>query len=608
MEQWPSKATVIGEFDGNPITYRDIKVTSLDGKRTETVTFDVVPFEKDGGYFFTVIDKDNAANNQTFKIAKTLGGKWDQGYEILVGKNYYPALLRYSNSAGGAWLVQSFFPRFWVEPDGTADGRPRRAEELPKDRVAEAKCAGCHTTGYDYVKDAKGVWQYANEGELGVGCEKCHGPGSAHVAAAEVAKASGRKLERADLKIVHGLKDLDHNQQNQLCAQCHGRSSNRQHAEVSFPLGYLPGDLDITEKLVFWNYQSTRNPDQARYFYRNNWAKRNRQQWQDHQLSTHNNKAGMSCLTCHAFHGKWENMQLRTSPEAMCRGCHTAEQHAARPQTEMYRGSKMEQAGVQCIDCHMARIGFRSHLTKKTEKAKGYPMDGSSHHYLVPTPAVKRAYGVRTACEACHQDGRSMPPWIEPWVMQKPMGDDALETRMAAINKSTRKLIDEVQAGLAAASRGEANMAPGQRAVVERARGNLNLVLLDGSVGFHNPEKTTTLLREASALLASQGGSAIATGQVDPRSAAVVAKAFAGAAVAQASPAARVPSETDAPTSAIPVAGHWYQSRPGDNLWVLSRTLYGKGDQFRRIYEANMERMPDGASVLVPGTRLYLPR
>lgn len=626
MEQWPSDKTVLGDFNDRIITYRDIEVKDKAGKASK-VTFQVKTHKDEKGYFFTVLDRDDPANNQTFKIAKTLGGKWDQGYEIQIGENYYPAILRYSVKQN-AWLVAAFFPQLWVEPDGTPDGRPRRVEELPMIRTAEAKCAGCHTSGFTFEKDkATNVWKAHGQGELGVGCEKCHGPASEHVKAAKEAKIAGHRLEGPALKIVHGLKDLDHNQQTQLCAQCHGRSTNRKQTDLTFPQGFLPGDTDIMEHLIFWTYQGNGNPDQNRYFYRNDWAKRNRQQWQDFTKSTHFNKAGLSCLTCHTFHGKWEDMHLRKTPTQQCESCHAADRMAMRPQTEMFRGSKMEQAGVRCIDCHMARIGFRSHLVEGTHAQKHYPMDGSSHTFHVATPLVKKQFGVRSACEVCHTKERALPPHVYEWVMQHPMSDDELHGKIESAQNRIRALLADAMAAMGSVPK---KVSVANEAKVAKARANIDFVKLDGSTGFHNPRRAEEMLAEALRLIRNAGGQIVRAGAGSPakekRGTAVASLAAAAASGASTSAAGDV-TVLKGGTKAAPVAGRavskvggagaeaapgepvsgaWYISREGDNLWRLSAKLYGSGTRFERIYKANAERM-SSPHYLPPGTRIWLP-
>jgi predicted CXXCH cytochrome family protein len=493
MEQWPTPETVVGEFDDQIITYADVGASDDKGK-TEKVTFRVKTHRDGNDFFFTVLDNDNPSNNQTYKIAKTLGGKWDQGYEVKVGDNYFPTMLRYSVKNKG-WLIKQFFPQYWVIADGTPDGRPRRPEELPGPRMAEAKCQGCHTTGFEYYKDAQsGLWKsrphQGGVAELGVACEQCHGPASKHVQVAQAAKEAGKPLDPKNRHIVHMLKDLDFNQQTQVCGQCHGRGTNKKNAELAFPLGFRPGDRDMTDRHRFWSYSGSSNPDEYRYVYPNDWAKRNRQQWQDYTKSAHFNRAEMSCVTCHTFHGKWEDAQLRLKPQALCVGCHSSTGEARRPNAEMYDGSPMEQAGVTCINCHMPRIAFRSTETAATKRLAG---DGSSHTFMTATPHLKKASDLRSACESCHTKGVAMLDDVYAWVNQEPFSNDDLIGKMDERKAAVRAAIKAVQKVLA----GWEPQTAEAKTLVDQANGKVNIVLLDGSDGVHNYKKTMAMLEEA---------------------------------------------------------------------------------------------------------------
>jgi hypothetical protein len=70
------------------------------------------------------------------------------------------------------------------------------------------ECFGCHTTGYD----AQG--QAPTRDEMGIHCERCHGPGEEHVGAAS--RGQGGK------SIFHPGR-LGAFAQAQLCGACHGR-------------------------------------------------------------------------------------------------------------------------------------------------------------------------------------------------------------------------------------------------------------------------------------------------------------------------------------------------------------------------------------------------
>ena len=493
MERWPSPDVVVGDFNDRVVTYKDTVVETKAGKKIK-ISPAVKASRAGDEFLFTLLDKDDPRNNQTFLIAKVLGGKWDQHYEVRIGDNYLPAPLRWSVAAED-WLISSFRPEVWFRDDGTPDGRPRKPEELPMDRVAEAKCAGCHTTGFEFSKDkATGVWKAKGDGELGVSCEKCHGPGSLHVKEAEEAKAAGTKLEPGTSTIVHPLKDLDPLQQTQVCAQCHGRNTNKTIKEIAFPLGFLPGDTDLTSRAMFWSYSGTSDKEKTKYFWPNDWAKRNRQQWQDFAKSTHFNTAGLSCLTCHTFHGKYkvgysEKAQLRLKPEKLCISCHSENGYAMRPNAEMYTGSPMEQAGVRCVDCHMAKIGHRSDRTAKGSR----PWDVSSHTFRVATPALQKSGGIRSACMACHEEGRKALPHVKKGVEVPVFTIDELEALRAEKKAVIRSLVEEVRAVL----RGIKSQRSYVRARIDRANSLVDFVLLDHSMGLHNSEKSERMLQGA---------------------------------------------------------------------------------------------------------------
>ena len=326
------------------------------------------------------------------------------GLRSRFGDNFIPAPLRWS-VAQQDWLIGGFNPEDWFAADGTADGRPLRPDEMPMNRVAEAKCNGCHTTGFSFAKEG-GVWKGRSHGEIAVACESCHGPGSRHVAQAKAARAAGSPLLAGKTAIVNPLTDLNAEQATQVCGQCHGRGTHKEQPELTFPTGFLPGDTDLTSRFRLWSFSGSNPKTESAYFWRNDWASRNRQQLQDFTKSAHYTKAGMSCISCHAFHGGVENAQLRQKPAELCTECHRAEGVAKTPNAEMYEGSDMQQAGVTCTDCHMARIGSRSRATAKS----GHQWDTSSHVFAVATPAMEKTLGVRTACAACHSDpGVTMP-------------------------------------------------------------------------------------------------------------------------------------------------------------------------------------------------------
>src|SRR5262249_53557702 len=209
--------------------------------------------------------------NRELEVALVVGGTYDQHYHIKIGDKYFPAPLRWSAAAGvaGDWQIEPQFAQHWVETDGTADGRPRRPEELDPKRFAEPKCMGCHTTGFRFVKDqTTQLWSMQGEGELAVGCERCHGPASKHIEQIR-ARPPGQAATRTT--IINPLRHLTALQETQICGQCHSRQTNKHHVELSFPerflpppsaedRGFLPGDTDLQHRTRFWSYSGAPDP------------------------------------------------------------------------------------------------------------------------------------------------------------------------------------------------------------------------------------------------------------------------------------------------------------------------------------------------------------
>lgn len=483
MERWPAPDTVLGDFRQRRMQLRNLRVRSADGKEAR-ISPTALAYSEGGRYYFTLIDQDNSAQNQTFEVAKVLGGKWDQGYEIRLGKdNYLPAPIRWSVLQND-WIVGGFNPQDWFVADGTPDGRPLTAAELPRGRVAEAKCNGCHTTGYRYAKGDDGVWKARmhGQGEIGVACESCHGPASRHVDEAHAAKAAGRTLVAGRTAIVNPLRDLNAEQATQVCGQCHGRGTHKQEPALAFPTGFLPGDTDLLSRFRLWSFSGTNNADEAAYFWRNDWAARNRQQYQDFTRSGHHAKGGMSCLSCHALHGSTVPAQLRQPPEKLCIDCHRADGVAMRPNAEMFAGSAKEQAGMTCVDCHMPRIGSRSRATASA----GHQWDATSHVFAVATPLLEQTLGVRSACVSCHDDAQARSPG-QPSVQQQLIDD---------MRRQAGEVLRGITGTQALLVRADLRR-PGVETLVLQARSRLEFVRADNSKGAHNIGRTRQLLREA---------------------------------------------------------------------------------------------------------------
>jgi len=432
------KADIVkGDFSGLEITYEGVEVEDAEKKKVK-INPRVKVENKDGKFFVSLLDMDNPAGTQTYEVVEVLGSLWEQQYYLKVGSKVYPSPVRWVE--GDKQWRKAPFAQYWWTADGTPDGKPRTPEDMPSKMTVDYQCNGCHTTAFNAKKDDQGKYTFSRQ-EGGVGCEACHGPGSKHVAA----QGQGGILNPAKLGTW---------QQEQLCGQCHSRVTSKQDKDFAFPLGFRVGQTDLQDKVEFWTY-STKPGN----FWANEDANKNRQQYHDTMRSGHM-ATGITCSTCHLDHATvHQKASLKLPREQQCITCHTT-------QKAMFEGSVHAQKGVVCVDCHMSKMGNRAGATQKTPKA---PMDVTAHTMRVVTPEEADVFKMRSSCDKCHKDADRA----------------AKGAKLMGAREDVLKKLQEAQGNASvgkATSRSMAN------------KDNLTLVLMDGSIGAHNPQKALQLL------------------------------------------------------------------------------------------------------------------
>ncbi|HJN73470.1 MAG TPA: carboxypeptidase regulatory-like domain-containing protein [Myxococcota bacterium] len=251
----------------------------------------------------------------------------------------------WADSAPRAWRAERWFDE---AGEFLVDEETSPAAELS----AEAGCFACHSTGFDLEVDAEGgVDMSSSSGdrwiETGVGCERCHGPASSHIAASEPDKAD--TITRPD--------QLDAGRAAGVCGQCHGALEGH-GSGLPFPLStefgfYEPGaELEDHASSVptLWPSGAAAAPGQ---------------QSDEAALSKH---ASLACFDCHTVHGTGEHGSLRSSStdNSLCEACHVVpdfqgEALEAHDGHGDYDPDGPTEEG-RCTGCHMpqtaARVGF----------------------------------------------------------------------------------------------------------------------------------------------------------------------------------------------------------------------------------------------------------
>ena len=247
-------------------------------------------------------------------------------------------------------------------------------------------CAECHSTNVDMGFEAKSNAFATTYSEISVGCEGCHGPGSAHVGLANAG------IEKADYGLEVDLDDRGNaawimnpdtgiaarselrtapQQQPEACGRCHSRRGIiAPDYEYGEPLAHthMPALLDQT--LYFADGQIL---DEV-YVYGS-------------FLQSRMYQAGVSCTDCHNPHSA--KLVGGNDPNAVCAQCHLPTKFAA-PEHASHTPA---QAG--CVDCHMAT---RTYMVVD---------DRRDHSFRVPRPDLTESIGTPNACNGCHADRNS---------------------------------------------------------------------------------------------------------------------------------------------------------------------------------------------------------
>ena len=387
----------------------------------------------------------------THRVYLTYGGSglWKQRYAVRINtaegesKDLYISPIQYNETTHqyvlyhpNAWYDASFQPIF--TPSSTL------ADASTNSRSFAKGCSGCHVTGLTLDQTANGEWVahgagVANEtavagnpsyfdidqdgdlDQINTGCERCHGPGSEHVA------GGGDPT-----KIINPEADLTVEQANNECGMCHSRGKSKPNNTFSFAyddanmLSWVPGDLVdnfYTDGGGYW-------PDGDN-------SKQHHQQFRDFNKSAHPTFEfhNVACYECHDPHGSTNEHQvvteiveqdssgnditIPTEPDnnTLCLACHSTFGDFADISKEMVADYANNVETIGTIVSQHTRHPYdpegtgasrctKCHMPKMAKSAIAY--DIHSHTFEVVSPEKTLFYqeqgGMPNSCAAsCHQ-------------------------------------------------------------------------------------------------------------------------------------------------------------------------------------------------------------
>lgn len=210
-------------------------------------------------------------------------------------------------------------------------------------RAADFECMACHNA-YPQIeagRDALGRKPvFDREVPEGIDCQRCHGPGRAHMAALE----QGASREAVISAIVNP-KRLGPERELEVCMQCHleTTSSKLPHSIVRRERGffsYRPGE-PLADFILHFDHAAGTGRDDKFEVVQSVYRLR--------QSKCFLESAGrMTCTTCHDPHHAPRGEQADTHYSDACRNCHETEVAAKVEASE-------HPAATECVTCHMPK-------------------------------------------------------------------------------------------------------------------------------------------------------------------------------------------------------------------------------------------------------------
>ncbi len=218
----------------------------------------------------------------------------------------------------------------------------REYQNLRFSRYAAKKCIFCHNS---YMhEDPEAIDRYNKPYEIGISCERCHGPAELHLK--EENEKDKKLIDLPDsIRTIINPKNLSINRQMAICMQCHleGKAWVLQKENGWF--NFRPGQLLSTNRSVYYPAITSKEAIEVGD--------------SPHRLMLSRcykeSNGKLSCLNCHDPH-KSIHTFTRRHYNKVCLSCHASATLPAKGNDHVHNQDD------DCVSCHMNHTGTRNTL------------------------------------------------------------------------------------------------------------------------------------------------------------------------------------------------------------------------------------------------------
>ena len=330
---------------------------------------------ENGKLYQTEFETDAGANPISTSGKDVFRNTHEMQWIVGTGENGFGALLLRQNYLFQAPLSYYTKPGEWNLSPGYENG------DYGFNRVIAPGCIFCHSGRPQPVAATLGEYQKPVFSQTAIGCENCHGPGSAHVEA----MGEGESYDKGkDPTIVNPARLASH-LSDDICMSCHQVGDTRVFQPGKTYLDFRPGqplDRILAILMVPPTKDNPPREDHVEHYYSMILSKCYR------ASAAKPDAEQMRCTSCHDPHVEPVAAEAPVYFNGKCMGCHTP-QSCTAPAAVRAATKTATLPADNCVGCHMQKrpglaIAHSSITNHRIVRTAGEPFPEETFQMTTP--------------------------------------------------------------------------------------------------------------------------------------------------------------------------------------------------------------------------------